>query len=47
MNVEVFPHDFCKLQPQKLYKNVQELYCQAWKLFSAEILKMAECHFLG
>ena len=37
MNVEVFPHDFCKLQTSKLYKNVQELYCQARKLFSAEI----------
>ena len=24
MNVELFPHDLCKLQPQKLYKNVQE-----------------------
>ena len=45
MNVEVLPHDICKLQPPKLYKNMQELYCQAGKLFSVEILKMAECHF--
>ena len=45
MNVEVLPHHFCKLQPQKLYKNVQEPFCQAWKLFSAEIWKMSECHF--
>ena len=30
-------YDICKLQPPKLYKNVQELYCQAGKLFSAEI----------
>ena len=34
------PHDFCKLQPQKLYENVQEPFCQSWKLFSAEILKI-------
>ena len=45
MNIEVFPHDFCKLQPPKLYENVQELYYQARKLFSAEIWKMAECQF--
>ena len=45
MNVEVLPHDFCKLQPLKLYKIVQEPFCQAWKLFSAEIWKMLECHF--
>jgi hypothetical protein len=45
MNVEVLPHDFCTLQPQKLYKNVQEPFCQAWKLFFAEIWKMLECHF--
>ena len=45
MNVEVLSHDFCKLQHPKLYKNVQELYCQAGKLFSAEILRMADCHF--
>ena len=45
MNVEVLPHDFCKLQPPKLYKNVQEPFCQAWKLFSGEIWKMLECHF--
>ena len=42
--VEVLPHDFCKLQPSKLYKNVQEPFCQARNLFSAEIGKMAECH---
>ena len=45
MNVEVLPHDFCKLQPPKLDKNVQEPFWQAGKLFSAEIWKMAECHF--
>ena len=45
MKVEVLPHDFCKLQPPKLYKNVQEPFCQAWKLFSAEIWKMSECYF--
>ena len=45
MNVEVLPHDFCKLQPQKLYENVQGPFCQAGKLFSAEIWKMAKCHF--
>ena len=45
MNVEVLPHDFWKLQPQKLYRYVQEPFCQAWKLFSAEIWKMLECHF--
>ena len=28
MNVEVLPHDFCKLQPPKLTKNVQEPVCQ-------------------
>ena len=33
MNVEVLPHDICKLQPPKLYENVQELYFQAGKLF--------------
>ena len=45
MNVEVLPHDFCKLQPLKLYRIVQEPFFQAWKLFSAEIWKMLECHF--
>jgi hypothetical protein len=45
MNLEVLPHGFCKLQPPKLYKNVQKPFCQAGKLFSAEIWKMAECHF--
>ena len=45
MNIEVFPHNFCKLQPPKLYENVQELYYQARKLFSAEMWKMAECQF--
>ena len=34
MNVEFLPHDFCKLQPPKLYKNAQEPF---WE--------MAECHF--
>ena len=27
MNLEVLPHDFWKLQPLKLYKNVQESSC--------------------
>ena len=40
MNVEVLPHDFCKLQPPKLDRNVQESFWQAGKLFSAEIWKM-------
>ena len=31
MSVEVLSHDFCKLQHPKLYRNVQELYCQARK----------------
>ena len=42
---EVLPDDFYKLQPPKLYENVQEPFCQAWKLFSTEIWKMLECHF--
>ena len=37
MNVEVLPQYICKLQTPKLYKNVQELYRQAGKLFSSEI----------
>ena len=45
MNREVLPYGFCKLQPPKLDKNVQEPFWQAGKLFSAEIWKMAECHF--
>ena len=45
MNVEVLPHDFCKLQPPKLDKNVPDPFWQAGKLFSAEIWKMKECHF--
>ena len=45
MKVEVLLHDFCKLQPPKLYKNVQEPFCQAWKLFSADIWKILERHF--
>ena len=32
-------------QITKLYKKVQELFCQAEKLFSVEIWKMPECHF--
>ena len=39
MNVEVLPHNFCKSQPPKLYKNVQELYCQAGKLFLQKFKK--------
>ena len=39
MNVEVLLHDFYKLQPPKLDKNVQESFWQAGKLFSAEIEK--------
>ena len=35
--IEVLPHGFGKLQPQKLYKNVQDLFCQAVNLFSVEI----------
>ena len=45
MNAEVLSHDFCKFQHPKQYKNVQELYSQARKLFFAEIYKMAESHF--
>ena len=45
MNLEVLPHDFCKLQPLKLKKIVQKPFCQAWKLFFAEIWKMLKCHF--
>ena len=37
MNLDVLPHDFCKLQPPELYKKVKELFCQAEKLFYAEI----------
>jgi hypothetical protein len=36
---------FFKLQPSKLYKNVQEPFSQAGKKNSAEISKMTECHF--
>jgi hypothetical protein len=39
MNLEVLPHEFCKLQPSKLYKKVQELFCQAEKLFLQEFEK--------
>ena len=39
MNLEVSPHGFCKLQPPKLYKNVQKPFCLAGKLFSAEFEK--------
>ena len=42
MNVEVAPHDVCKLQPIKLYKNVQAFFCQARKF---EVWKTAVCHF--
>ena len=45
MNLQGLLHDFVKLQPPKLYKNVQELFRQAGKLFCAEIRKMAEFHF--
>ena len=38
--LQVLPHDFYKLQPTKSSKVVQELFCQARKLFSAEIWKM-------
>ena len=33
MNVEVLSHDFWKLQPQKLHKNVQGPFCQAGNFF--------------
>ena len=36
---------FFKLQPPNLYKNLQKPFCQAGKLFSAEIWKMTECYF--
>ena len=45
INLEVLPHDFCKLPPPKLYKKVPELFSQAENLFSAEIWKMRECLF--
>ena len=38
MNLDVLPHDFSKLQPPNLYKNFQEYFWQAGKLFSAENL---------
>jgi hypothetical protein len=47
MNVEVLPHGFCKLQPQKLYKNVQEPFGQAWKLFFCRNLKNVGMSFFG
>ena len=47
MNVEVLPHDFCKLQPPKLYKNVQEPFCQAGKTFFCRNLKNGRMSFLG
>ena len=39
------PHDFFKLKPPELYRNVQELFCEVKKLFFAEVWKMPECHF--
>ena len=36
---------FANYNPRKYIKKVQELFCQAKKLFSAEIGKMTECHF--
>ena len=45
MNLEVFLHDFCKLQPQKVYKNVQEFFVAPGSFFSAEIWKITEFHF--
>ena len=45
IKLEVLLHYFFKLQPPKLYKNVQELFCQARKLFSVESRRMTECHF--
>ena len=38
-------HMTFKLQPPQLYKNVQELFCQARILFPVESWKMTECHF--
>ena len=45
INVEVLPHNFCKLQPLKLYKIVQEPFCQAWKLFFCRNLKNVRMSF--
>jgi hypothetical protein len=39
---KVLLHDFCKLKLQKLSKNVQELFCQARKLF---LQKFEKWHF--
>ena len=36
---------FLLITAPKLYKNLEEPFCQAGKLFSAEIWKMSECHF--
>ena len=37
MNLEILLHDFFKLQPPKLYKNVQEFGQQIFELFACEI----------
>ena len=41
----VFLHNFWKWQHTNLSKNVLEIFCQADKLFSAEIWKMTKCRF--
>ena len=40
MNLDVLTHIFfSNHNPPKLYKNVQELFCQAWKLFLQKFKK--------
>ena len=36
---------FLLITAPKLYKNLEEPFCQAGKLFSAKIWKLASCHF--
>ena len=46
LHLKALPHDFFQIaSPKNYFKNVQKLFRQAEKLFSAEMWKMPGCYF--
>ena len=45
MNLEVLPHDFCKLQPTKMYKNVRNFFVKPGNFFLQKFEKLKHVIF--
>ena len=45
MNLEDLPHDFCKLQPPKLYKNVKNFFVKPGNFFLQKFEKLQDVIF--